>query len=167
MDVLEDDYGDFGLLFSDDESLLSDYNDDNSAADNESDKEDVDHTSDNETTLDKFAELVQGNPAVPKTFISSVLKIFQSHSCFKEFPLDYRALLHTPRNYVFRDVNPGQYFHFGLQNYLEKVVSVPIENVLEIMINIDGIPISKSSGSQLWPILAMIKNGIKKGIPSS
>lgn len=34
-----------------------------------------------------------------------------------------------------------------------------IPPTIEILINIDGIPISKSSGDQFWPILGKIGNG--------
>lgn len=53
----------------------------------------------------------------------------------------------------------GQYCHFGLQNALKKMldeynkVSGRMTVSLDIFINIDGLPISKSSNSALWPIL--------------
>ena len=85
------------------------------------------------------------------------MKILQDHACFQNFPTDYRSLLKTPRSYVFRDVKPGQYFHFSLTTSLKNViVNHSIGQRIELLINVDGLPISKSSGSQLWPILGLI-----------
>lgn len=52
---------------------------------------------------------------------------------------------------------PGEYYHFGLavglQTVLENLSSKRID-IVEIVIGIDGLPLSKSSKSQFWPILA-------------
>ncbi|KAF0701785.1 Uncharacterized protein FWK35_00029272, partial [Aphis craccivora] len=56
-------------------------------------------------------------------------------------------------------INPGLYYHFGLKSaILEhfKYISSNNIDVIKIVIGIDGLPISKSSASQLWPILAII-----------
>lgn len=53
----------------------------------------------------------------------------------------------------------GSYVHFGLKNYLKQYIQKP-ENkqttAVAIDIGIDGIPLSKSSSSQLWPILGNV-----------
>ncbi len=64
-------------------------------------------------------------------------------------------------------MHPGEYFHFDLLNGLKGVIDntllpesrIPIQ--IEILINVDGLPIfSKSTLKQLWVILGMIR-----GIP--
>ena len=68
----------------------------------------------------------------------------------------------TPRN-TFRNivsVSGGRYIHFGLASGIKRSIwkycrIMPRE--VKININIDGLPLSKSSGSQFWPILASIE----------
>lgn len=43
----------------------------------------------------------------------------------------------------------------GIQEFL-KTKGHLINGTIELVINIDGLPISKSSGSQLWPILGSV-----------
>ncbi|CAI6373978.1 unnamed protein product [Macrosiphum euphorbiae] len=57
-------------------------------------------------------------------------------------------------------INPGLNYHFGLRlAILEhfKFISTNNIDVIKIVIGIDGLPISKSSASQLWPILGYIR----------
>lgn len=78
-------------------------------------------------------------------------------------PRDSRTLLRASRGKVqLRDVPPGQYFHFGLINGVRESISKLVrlgecvQDSVGILINIDGVPMAKSSGSQFWPILGMI-----------
>lgn len=78
-----------------------------------------------------------------------------------DLPLDSRTLLHTPKSIIMlRDVSPGQYFHYGLKNALIDQLRVldinKISHNVLININIDGLPLAKSSKSQLYPILGQI-----------
>ncbi|XP_046485090.1 uncharacterized protein [Neodiprion pinetum] len=57
---------------------------------------------------------------------------------------------------------PGNYYHFGLANALTKSVLkyyMPEDFPSEIKfdINVDGPPLTKSSGSQFWPILTAVE----------
>lgn len=74
-----------------------------------------------------------------------------------DLPADARTLLNSPRELVFKDVPPGKYFHFGLKNAVFKLMSKIESNdrlkTIEICVNVDGIPLTKSSGSQFYPIL--------------
>ncbi|OXA38508.1 hypothetical protein Fcan01_26743 [Folsomia candida] len=95
---------------------------------------------------------------VTNSATSSLLKILKKHSCFSELPADARSLLSTRRHFIKRDVLPGAYAHFGLENgvksYVNQLKVVP--EVISLLIGIDGIPISKSSKSEYCPILASI-----------
>jgi len=87
---------------------------------------------------------------------------------FPQFPKDSRTLLQTPTScpYEIISIYPGFYCHLGIENGLRRILnsSFIIENlfldcteiILPICINIDGLPISRSSGSQFWPILIYI-----------
>jgi len=85
----------------------------------------------------------------------AILRKYTSHP----FPKDPRTLLKTPRHTAIVEMGPGQYCHFGLKNALTRMLDEymkvigQITNNLDIFINIDGLPISKSNNSALWPIL--------------
>lgn len=73
-------------------------------------------------------------------------------------PADSRTLLHTQRVVSTTYVEPGHYYHFGFVNCLKKLLNssngeIKNSDSIEICINVDGLPLSKSSGSQLYPIL--------------
>lgn len=73
-------------------------------------------------------------------------------------------LLQTPRNASvhIKSVSGGRYVHFGITSGLKRSITIYsefiTENKIKLNVNIDGLPISKSSGSQLWPIIASIEN---------
>jgi len=103
------------------------------------------------------------NEKIPLKSVSSLLKILYFHNSndFKSLPLDARSLLQTPRSTEIRIVHPGLYWHNGLEKCLLKYLTVINQqendsNQLDLIINIDGLPISKSSNSQFWPILGSI-----------
>lgn len=66
----------------------------------------------------------------------------------------------TPKTTTMRVVKPGLYYHFGILNSLNNIFnkqsSVPL--TIKLVINIDSLPLSKSSGSQLYPILGIVKD---------
>lgn len=76
-------------------------------------------------------------------------------------PKDCRTLLKTPS--ICNDIvnmPPGAYIHLGIEKGIfEKIHKNILTDNLEILpvtINIDGLPLSKSSKSQFWPILMSI-----------
>ncbi|EFN76345.1 hypothetical protein EAI_06447, partial [Harpegnathos saltator] len=77
-----------------------------------------------------------------------------------ELPLDARTLLRTPKQINVKYVDPGIYYHFGIEhcviNLLLQNSNSITSNCIELLINIDGLPIAKSSSSQLYPILCSI-----------
>jgi hypothetical protein len=80
-----------------------------------------------------------------------------------ELPLDPRTLLKTTRAISVNKVAGGMYSHIGILHNLQKLYeTLPMDScfeaaVLHIQINIDGLPIFKSSNLQLWPILGLLK----------
>lgn len=85
-----------------------------------------------------------------------------------ELPSDARVLMKTPRKNTLKIVEPGHYYHFGLNNCIQKLCSfVTLKNLqqIQVYINIDGLPLFKSSNQQLWPILcSLVENRHKVGI---
>lgn len=66
-----------------------------------------------------------------------------------------RTLLKTPQQIDISKVGEGEYFHWSLKNVIEKMALKCDENdeSIDLLINIDGLPISKSSNASLWLIL--------------
>jgi len=99
------------------------------------------------------------NHKIPQNALNSLLKILKSVPALSTLPNDSRTLLKSPRDIVLKTVEPGKYYHFSLETELNRffektdIIDFITNNTIELCINIDGIPISKSSGSQLYPIL--------------
>ncbi|EFN60348.1 hypothetical protein EAG_01321, partial [Camponotus floridanus] len=93
---------------------------------------------------------------------NDLLKILKKYEHHKSLPKDVRSLMKTPRNiqsnitHIFEE---GKYIHFGLEKGIrasiyKHYVNLPQEICLNF--NIDGLPVSKSSSGQFWPILAAL-----------
>ncbi|XP_070516695.1 uncharacterized protein [Cardiocondyla obscurior] len=81
--------------------------------------------------------------------------------CYPDLQKDSRTLLNTPRHSIIQVVGEnGSFFHYGLEKaILEQLDCTNFkfqQEIIMIDINIDGLPISKSSKSQIWPILGKI-----------
>lgn len=87
---------------------------------------------------------------------------------FPHLPIDSRSLLHTSRTLTIHSIEPGNYYHFGFKNCILKLISCSryelTTSIIEVFINIDGLPLSKSSGSQLYPILCRLSNNNSVGV---
>lgn len=94
---------------------------------------------------------------VPAKTLKSLLLILRKY--FKHLPADPRTLLSTPKSTSLRVVEPGVYYHYGLKNNLIDFLNTNLnynQSNIDVVFNIDGLPLSKSSGSQLWPILGSV-----------
>ncbi|XP_077561437.1 uncharacterized protein LOC144177729 [Haemaphysalis longicornis] len=99
--------------------------------------------------------------AVPHATVTKLLKILRSHQCFSELPASARTLLCTPRSSEnIKSMGPGQYCHFGLSEGLRVALQhVPqVPDPVIIHINVDGLPLTKSTRDQFWPILCHVAN---------
>ena len=98
---------------------------------------------------------------ITQSALRELLKILNPvYDCL---PKDPRTLMQTQKNIQVIDVEGGLYHHFGIekgvrhqlsQNAVEKLRSQ--QDTIQIQLNIDGIPLFKSSGTQFWPILGRI-----------
>lgn len=106
------------------------------------------------STLSKWA--VEHN--IPHVALNSLLKILNK-KLKNIFPNDARTLLQTNKANV--DIicsAPGEYWHNGLKKCLRNIfeeLSVPPDEI-SLKINIDGLPVFKSSKYQFWPILCSV-----------
>lgn len=98
---------------------------------------------------------------VSKTSLGGILKIFRPYN--PELPKDPRTLLKTNKQYDILDLAGGQYHHFGLLNCVisrinKMVKCLPDDFCFNLQINIDGLPLFKSTQHQFWPILGSLRN---------
>ena len=79
-------------------------------------------------------------------------------------PKDSRTLQKTPRSITVEEKCGGQYKYFGLEfgirNVIEDNQNFISQNLnsINLKINIDGVPLFKSSSMQFWPILCSFEN---------
>lgn len=96
---------------------------------------------------------------------NSLLAGLKSFSCqenyFDNLPNDCRALLKTKRKLTLTDMRGGKYYHFGIENYLkqrfQKTDHIKSIEEFQLLINIDGMPLTNKSSSVFWPILGLLK----------
>lgn len=92
--------------------------------------------------------------------IGEMLHLFKRRLPF--LPKDPRTLLKTVQVYDIRDVSGGEYHHFGLSHgiisKLDLVGQDKIEEIEELYVqmNLDGLPLYKSSSIEFWPILCRL-----------
>nr|CAI5841124.1 unnamed protein product [Callosobruchus analis] len=95
--------------------------------------------------------------SIPQNAVTDLLGILRHHTSYV-LPKDCRTLLKTPRAIEILQLGNGSYCHFGLKSIINKMYherkinNLPSSNI-ELLVNIDGLPISKSSSAALWPIL--------------
>ncbi|XP_074034714.1 uncharacterized protein [Leptinotarsa decemlineata] len=124
----------------------------------ESSEMDVEVNSSNSLSNDLAKWFMSYN--IPHRAASSLLKLLKNNG-HNELPGDVRTLLSTPKNTYSQIIEEGggTSAYFGLANGLIRSIerfhkSAP--KSIKIDINVDGLPIAKSSGSQFWPILCSL-----------
>lgn len=78
-----------------------------------------------------------------------------------DVPKDPRTLLGTVKDCTVKEMGEGSYYHFGLASAILSELKMTNEHeltteTLTICVNVDGLPLSRSSNVQLWPILGQI-----------
>lgn len=79
--------------------------------------------SNEQVVLEGLAAVTSSYPSVSKSYVNSILKVIKEHPAFSAFPSDYRSLLKTPRSYSLRQVEPGSYYHFGVESSIVHCLS--------------------------------------------
>lgn len=75
-----------------------------------------------------------------------------------DLPRDPRTLLSTITTCEVKEIGHCSYYHFGVSNAIISQLSRdPSTDTLTLRVNIDGLPLFRSSKMELWPILAKIK----------
>ncbi|KAH9359630.1 hypothetical protein HPB48_013377 [Haemaphysalis longicornis] len=103
--------------------------------------------------------------------LSSLLVLLKAHECFVELRKDARSLLKTPRMAAKRAgivlLKPRSYCHYGLKEGLERVIlnSQQCPEPISVSFNIDGLPLSKSTSTVLWPIQCLVHGCVGSCLP--
>ena len=86
-----------------------------------------------------------------------LLRVLRKHTN-TPFPKDHRTLLGTPTKTTVLKIDGGDYYHFGVQVALTKIINdlniqrIVYTNNLNLQINIDGAPLHNSTSKGIWPI---------------
>lgn len=96
---------------------------------------------------------------IPHVAVNALLRILQPYH--NNLPVDSRTLLSTPRSTVIKKLSDdAEYIHFGITRGIEELVKSghidECKTHLQLQFNIDGLPLFKSSGMSIWPILCLI-----------
>lgn len=88
--------------------------------------------------------------------LSSLLEILRLEGHL--LPKDSRTLLATPTNYKIDTLGSGRMHYFSVKKQLTRIFmdvskTCVLPDRLTLQVNIDGLPLFKSSGKQFWPIL--------------
>lgn len=151
----EDDDSNEGEIFNIDRSLTDESVDQNSNIGSDICQQST------KTTLDLRDQLKDWSVVfnITQRALSANLKIFKSLG--HDLPSDARTLLNTPRKSKVFQCEDGTYYYAGIFRNLEIMMSklnFDIGDTFYIDFNIDGLPLSRSSRSDLWPILGRIYN---------
>jgi hypothetical protein len=95
--------------------------------------------------------------------VNKLLAVFRMDQNLSFLPKTYKTLLGTPRKVNRIEISPGRYFEFNLLdgiiaslNKLNASVQ-SYEAGVKLFVGCDGMPASKSTNSQFWPILGLLK----------
>lgn len=99
--------------------------------------------------------------------LSALLSILRVHHTF--LPKDGRSLLKTKTQYVMEKLAGGCFYYFGVLKTLSDTLEtlsckVQDRHWFKLQLNIDGLPLFKSSSVQFWPILGMLKDFMKRPV---
>lgn len=99
--------------------------------------------------------------SITRQAISQLVKILKKRGL--DLPKDARTLLQTPRHITTVEKCGGLYSYYGIASCLQMILSINKDftennNFIKLNVNVDGIPLYKSSNEQFWPILIKFSN---------
>ena len=93
---------------------------------------------------------------ITTTAMNDLLCILRSAG-FSFLPKDRRTLMRTPINVPIQTLSNGKLWYNGVKTCLENLLIKTSHKCVTLDWNFDGLPISKSSKVQFWPVLASIR----------
>lgn len=174
-EVLSDQHKNLPIVATDDDDFVdfedqdglqqfSDDSDDDSSYDqNDVGDEDIDNDEEEDEVIGLFHTLRNWifEFKIKNNAVNALLGILRQvpNSKLSKLPMDARTLLKTPKKTdKIVALSGGLYYHFGLSGTLElllqyyKNISLKVTKI-NVIINIDGLPLSRSSPNSFWPIL--------------
>lgn len=119
---------------------------------------DINNTMDNLNFLEKIKQWALMFPPLPHARLEQLMDILREE--YPEIPKSAKTFLGTNKtDYKIETFSKNEEFiYFGIKGNLEKCVNTKLHetNDIDLLINIDGVPLFKSSRKQLWPILCQV-----------
>lgn len=111
---------------------------------------------DNNSSLENKLRHLISKYHVSHNFINELLIVLRSEGL--KLPKDVRTLLKTPRAHEIVNIHPGSYIHIGIEFLIRPILEAYYNqlhdiSLIKLSLNIDGLPLTKSSKSSFWPIL--------------
>lgn len=145
--IVDDDFSDSNLYFLEDDSDVCTDSDDDEVPIN---------------SINEDIKIWAKENFITTIAIDALLLILRKYG-HRTLPKSYKTLFGTQKCVTVKTIDPGSYYHFGLETSLKaqldqlpRDIDVPKTIILDF--NTDGLPVSRSSGSQFWPILSKVKN---------
>jgi len=94
--------------------------------------------------------------------VNALLIILKSEGL--DFPKDTRTLIKTSKanDHTIIPIHPGSYIHLGIEFMLSKFINANLDHFkndqIQLGMNVDGLPLTSSSKSSLWPIFISFVN---------
>ena len=90
--------------------------------------------------------------------LNSLLQILQGH-VNEDLPTDARTVLRTPRQVAVVDRCGGDFIYLGIKSGVLRCSEFRGQRKVSLLVNIDGLPLFKSSDVEVWPILGTVNRG--------
>ena len=93
--------------------------------------------------------------------LNALLKILRDIKPY--FPKDSRTLVPPPNNIQLQVLAGGEYYHFGIAQAVAFALRDDQDEIRDgsqvpVQLNVDGLPVHRSSNGQLWPILGLLQH---------
>lgn len=132
----------------------------NVSSESESDSSDSDES---ENLADELSEWAV-NFGITHAALAANLKILRKYH--PSLPKDPRTIINRGNStgsaaVVVQNIAGGSYYHFGIEKTVIAIIAecnLDNERPIELQINIDGLPLYRSTNSQFWPILGLVSN---------
>lgn len=112
-------------------------------------------------TLETDLACWANSSGISRNNLTQLLKILNKNG-ISGLPTDARTLLKTPRNVAVADKCGGSYYYFGMSHVIEEYCVQQSVNDVQLLFNIDGLPLFNSTNVQFWPILCGIVTKVNK-----
>lgn len=128
-----------------------------------SDDELIDDVEDRLNDIEELRQWALMEPPISHTRLEELLKILR-RARYPELPKCAKTFLGTDNSsFIIEKLDEndsGEFVYFGIEENLKKCVNPEVHeiNSLQLLINIDGLPLYKSSDIQFWPVFAKIYN---------